>query len=215
MNTVLRLSSPFRKLLLLSFTIFLVSCASSYKPFRLRDYEYSSGNNILDSLAIAYAPGLQGISDNGWYARKERKYKMTALAVRIENSSSTSLTIGKEDLRVSVGDYTRKLFNPEEYSARVKQRVGIHLLHTLYGPWITVSTVDQYGRSETDVYFIPVGAVIGIINATKASKANRANAADIRRLQIWNKPIKPGEIMYGIILVEGSRYDNFIFYPSE
>jgi hypothetical protein len=215
MNAVLRLCRFSRQLVLVPFSICVISCASSYKPFNLRDYQYSSGHNILDSLSISYAPGLQGISDNGWYARKERKYKMTALAVRIENSSSTPLTISNEDLRVSVGDQTRKLFSPEEYSAHVKQRVGIHLLHTLYGPWITVSTVDQYGRSETDVYFIPVGAVIGIINATKASKANRSNAADIRRLQIWNKPIKPGETIYGVILTEGRRYDNFKFSPSE
>jgi hypothetical protein len=195
MHAVLRTFRFLKKLVLVSFSVFLFSCASSYKPFNLRDYQYSSRHNILDSLSISYAPDLQRISDNGWYARKERKYKMTALAVRIENSSSTPLTISREDLRVLV--------------------VGIHLLHTLYGPWITVSSVDQYGRSETDVYFIPVGAVIGIINATKASKANRSNASDIRRLQIWNRPINPGETLYGIILAEGSRYDNFVFSPSE
>lgn len=215
MNAVLKLANHSKTTLYFFFSIFLIGCASSYKPFNLRDYHYSSKHNLLDSLSIAYVPGLQRISDNGWYARKERKYKMTALAVRIENTSSTPITIRKEDLRASVGNNTKKLFTPEEYSAHVKQRVGIHLLHTLYGPWVTVSSVDQYGRTETDIYFIPVGAVIGIINATKAGKANRSNAADIRRLQIWNKVVNPGESVFGIILVEGGRFDDFVFSPSE
>jgi hypothetical protein len=78
-----------------------------------------------------------------------------------------------------------------------------------------VSTYDQNGNAETDIYPLPIGAVIGIINASKAKRANRGNAADIRRLQIWNKVLNPGEAVFGVILVQGDRYDRFVFSPSE
>jgi hypothetical protein len=139
---------------------------------------------------------------------------MIALAVKVENNSDETIELSPANLKVyGPNGGARRLYTPLEYGEKVKQRTGRHLLHALYGPWAISWETDASGNVDTNVIFIPVGAVIGIGNAIRASRANRTNIENLDRNAIWNKVVEPGQVVYGTILIAGIHGDelNFIY----
>lgn len=184
------------------------SCASSYKPVRLDRFSYNDAQ-ISNDVDISYAHNIQFASRNKWYTKKERKFGMIAVAVRVENRSQDAIELSPANLRVyGSNGSARRLYTPMEYGEKVKQRTGRHLLHALYGPWVVSWETDANGNVDTNVFFLPVGAVIGIGNAIRASKANRINIETLDRNAIWNKVVEPGEVVYGTILMAGAHGDD-------
>lgn len=187
------------------------SCASSYKPVNLQRFSYID-EQVTDSIQVSYAHNIQFTSRNKWYTKKERKFGMIAVAVKVENRSHEPVELSPANLRVYAGNgIARRLYTPMEYGEKVKQRTGRHLLHALYGPWVFTWETDANGNVDTNVLFIPVGAVIGIGNAIRASKANRINIETLDRNAIWNKVVEPGGTVYGTILMAGSHGDDLKF----
>jgi hypothetical protein len=197
---------------LIATTLLFVACASTHKPIMLTAYHYSTPQELNDSIAVSYNTNVQRISDNGWYAKKEDKRGMVAIGVKVVNYSSQPIVLTKENFGVYGRDSRKPVLTSLEYSQKIKQRVGIHLLHALYGPWAITWDTDPQGHS-TDVHFIyiPIGALIGIGNAIRASRANQNNAADINRLQIWNKTIPARGELTGIILLRGFPDESLSF----
>jgi hypothetical protein len=196
-------------LIILSFTFF--SCASSYKPVALERFTYQD-EQVSEDVKVSYAHNLQYNSRNKWYTKKERKFGMIAVAVKVENQSQETIELSPANLRVfGPNGVARRLYTPMEYGEKVKQRTGRHLLHALYGPWVVSWETDASGNVDTNVFFLPVGAVIGIGNAIRASKANRINIETLDRNAIWTKSVEPGEIVYGTILMAGLHSDDLTF----
>lgn len=189
----------------------LSSCASTYKPVMLERFSYLDEQET-NGVEVSYAHNLQYISRNKWYTKKETKFGMIAVAVRVENRSSEAVELNPANLKVyGPNGVARRLFTPAEYGEKVKQRTGRHLLHALYGPWAVSWETDTYGNTDTKVFFLPVGAVIGIGNAIRASRANRVNVETLDRNAIWNKVVEPGEAVYGTILIAGVHGDELTF----
>lgn len=200
-----------RPVSLLTVAVILSSCASSYKPVNLERYSYSD-ERIHDGIQISYAHNLQYISRNRWYTKKEKKFGMIAVAVKVENNSDATIELSPANLKVyGPNGMARRLYTPLEYGEKVKQRTGRHLLHALYGPWAVVWETDASGNVDTNVIFLPVGAVIGIGNAIRASKANRINIETLNRNAIWNQVVEPGETVYGTIVMAGMHGDELTF----
>jgi hypothetical protein len=189
----------------------LCSCSSKYRPVMLQQFSYGD-NQISGGIEISYAHNIQYTSDNRWYTRKEKKFGMIAVAVKVENNSDETIELSPANLKVlgSNGD-ARRLYTPLEYGEKVKQRTGRHLLHALYGPWIFVEQTGP-GGSDTQIIPLPVGALIGIGNAVRASNANRINIETLDRNAIWNKRVDPGEIVYGTILMAGNHGEQLHFF---
>lgn len=196
-------------LFLLSLTFF--SCSSRYRPVNLGRFSYQD-EQVSDDVKVSYAHNLQFNSRNKWYTKKERKFGMIAVAVKVENQSQETIDLSPANLRVyGPNGVARRLYTPMEYGEKVKQRIGRHLLHALYGPWVVSWETDASGNVDTNVFFLPVGAVIGIGNAIRASKANRINIETLDRNAIWTKTVDPGEIVYGTILMAGVHGDDLTF----
>lgn len=197
-------------LIILCLTFF--SCASSYKPVSLERFSYQDEQQASNDVKVSYAHNLQFSSRNKWYTKKEKKFGMIAVAVKVENLSQETIELSPANLRVyGPNGVARRLYTPMEYGEKVKQRTGRHLLHTLYGPWVVSWETDASGNVDTNVFFLPVGAVIGIGNAIRASKANRINIETLDRNAIWTKTVDPGEIVYGTILMAGLHGDDLTF----
>lgn len=195
--------SPLLRSFLLFLTLIISSCASTYKPVMLENFSYQD-ERLNDGIQISYAHNIQYHSKNRWYTKKENKFGMIAVAVRVENNSEETIELSPLNLKVYGSNReARRLYTPMEYGEKVRQRTGRHLLHALYGPWAVSWETDQYGNVDTDVLFIPVGAVIGIGNAIRASKANRINVETLDRNAIWNKIVEPGQVVYGTMLMAG------------
>ena len=203
----------FPRLFFLCAPLLLTSCASTYKPVMLEKFSYHD-ERIHEGVQISYAHNVQYNSRNRWYTKKEKKFGMIAVAVRVENNSEERIELSPANLKVYGSNHeARRLYTPMEYGEKVKQRTGRHLLHALYGPWAVSWETDANGNVDTNVFFIPVGAVIGIGNAIRASKANRINIETLDRNAIWNKAVDPGEIVYGTILMTGVHGEelNFVY----
>jgi hypothetical protein len=191
--------------------IALSSCASTYKPVMLERFSYLDQQES-NGIEVSYAHNLQYNSRNRWYTKKEAKFGMMAVAVKVENRSDETVELSPENLKVyGPNGVARRLYTPMEYGEKVKQRTGRHLLHALYGPWAISWETDANGNVDTNVFFLPVGAVIGIGNAIRASRANRVNIETLNRNAIWNRVVEPGEIVYGTILIAGVHGDELTF----
>ena len=137
---------------------------------------------------------------------------MISVAVKIENlSSSSAITISKDNFKVHADGQEKTFYTPIEYSKKVKQRVGAHLLHALYGPWAIRWQENSKGETDVDFIYIPVGAIIGIGNAIRAGNANKANRETAEQYEIWNKTIGPRETLTGLILIPGNGFDPLTF----
>lgn len=197
--------------LLLLVSVSFFSCSSKYRPVKLERFSYND-EQVSNGVQISYAHNIQYSSRNKWYTKKERKFGMIAVAVKVENNSGETIDLSPANLRVyGPNGVARRLYTPMEYGEKVKQRTGRHLLHALYGPWVVSWETDASGNVDTNVFFLPVGAVIGIGNALRASKANRINIETLDRNAIWNKSVEPGEIVYGTLLMAGLHGDDLTF----
>jgi hypothetical protein len=199
------------RLTFIAVVILFSSCASTYKPVMLQKFAYED-EQFHNGIEISYAHNLQYLSRNKWYTKKEAKFGMIAVAVKVENNSDESVELSPANFKVyGPNGVARRLYTPLEYGEKVKQRTGRHLLHALYGPWAVSWETDANGNVESNVFFLPVGAIIGIGNAVRASKANRINIENLDRNAIWNKIVDPGETVYGTILIAGVHGDELTF----
>jgi hypothetical protein len=191
--------------------IFLSSCASKYKAVMLERFSYQD-TQTSNGVEVSYAHNIQYNSDNRWYTKKEAKFGLIAVAVKVENKSNESVELSPVNLKVfGPNGVARRLYTPVEYGEKVRQRTGRHMLHALYGPWAISWETDTYGATDTNVFFLPVGAAVGLGNAIRASRANRINVETLNRNAIWNKIVAPGEIVYGTILIAGIHGDDLTF----
>lgn len=201
------------------FTVLLASlvcgCASTYKPLEPSRLTYQMPRHLNDSVLVSYIYDVQELTGNRRYARKEKIRGMISVAVRIENRSSSALMISKENFKVYSADRESAFYTPLEYSKKVKQRVGAHLLHALYGPWALSWETNNKGETDYDFIYIPVGAIIGIGNAIRAGTANKANFETAEKYELWNKTVEPGGVLSGLIFIPYNNYQPLSFSYEE
>jgi hypothetical protein len=190
---------------LISTVVFASGCASSYKPVVLKSFPYTDVKTIGDSLRVSYAYDIQALSKNRRYANKERKYGYSAVALKIENTSPAAVTLTRQNFNVYQDAEQKIIMSPSAYTLKVKQRVGLHMLHALWGPWGISWSEDADGETNVSGFYIPVGAIVGMGNAIRASNANKANKASLEENEIWSKPIQSGSTLYGIISLSSNR----------
>lgn len=192
-------------------TIFLTSCASTYKPINFKALPYTNKKTYND-VEFSYVHNIQFLSDNAWYTKKEKKFAMVAVAISITNNSQTPFVLTPENFKVLSADgIEKKLLSPDEYTKKVKQRTGRHMLHALWGPWAISWSEDQNGNTDTNFIYLPVGAIVGLGNAIRANNANNANLTSLKANTLWDRIVKPGETVTGTILIPGTHFDELKF----
>jgi hypothetical protein len=189
----------------LKITLFLsvitLGCASTYKPVSVSSLNYYEKVDVSDTLRVSYRYRVQEITNNRWYAKKEKRYNLAAVALKIENLSSAPVTITCDNFKIYSAAGEKRVVSPAAYASKVKQRVGVHLLHSLWGPWGISWETKENGETDVHGYYIPAGAIVGIGNAVRASNANSNNKATLEGYEIWNQVVEPGKIMYGLVAI--------------
>ena len=192
--------------------LLLTSCAVSFKPIDPARLNYPSTAQLLgDSLRISYVNNIQYMSHNKRYGDREVKRGMYALAVQIENISSSSVTVTQDNLKIFSGEIQKRYCSSLEYSKNIKQRAGWHLLHILWGPWSLRWQEDSNHGTEVHFVYIPIGAIVGIANAIHAGNANKANRETMEKFQPWGKEIAPNKTLYALITIHGVNGEQLIF----
>ena len=186
--------------------ILFSSCAGTYKTMDTAKQAYGNPQQVGDQLEISYQYDLYAKHENRKYSKKEKKLGYRAIAVEIRNLSDQAITLSQERLSVYAEDQQLQIEELDAYLLQVKQASGSYLLHTLWAPWSVEVVSDTRGNSGGRISFLPIGLVVGVINALVANKANNKHAEDLKRLVVWGKTVSAGETLTGIICL---RYDNF------
>jgi len=188
--------TPRLNLLAAVLCIFLCSCAASYKPINPSKVLYPSVDN---SDQFSYKYNVLRLAGNKKLAKKEDKYNVRIVAIRIVNTSNRVLRYGY-NFDFYSGDYKARLLEPEVVSVNVKQSVPIYLLYLLLTPM----------TFETSSSSIPIGYVLGpgitAGNMIIAGSANKRFREELIEYSIIDREIKPGETFYGLIGISDNTY---------
>ncbi len=201
---------PSRNLLLLF--LFAFSCASKYNPVNVSNFTYNETKSVNDTLLVSYCYKVQEITNNKRYAVKEKRHKFITVALKINNVTSMPISLTPDNFKIYSSTGEIKLVSPATYTAKVKQRVGLHLLHALWGPWGISYQENGNGEGHVSGYYLPVGAIVGIGNAIRASNANKENKALMEGNEIWNKEIAPGKAIFGIVIIPLMETEALMFW---
>ena len=188
--------TPRLNLLAAVLCIFLSSCAASYKPIMPSKVIYPSVDN---GDQFSYRYNVLRLAGNKKLAKKEDKFNVRIVAIRIVNTSNRVLRYGY-NFDLYSGDQRARLLEPNVVSATVKQSVPIYLLYLLLTPM----------TFETSSASIPIGYVVGpgvtAGNMIVAGSANKRFREELEENSIIEREIKPGETFYGLIGISDNSY---------
>ena len=188
--------TPRLNLLAAILCLFFCSCAASYKPIMPSRVIYPSVEN---SDQFSYKYNVLRLAGNKKLAKKEDKFNVRIVAIRIVNTSNRVLRYGY-NFDFYSGDYKARLLEPEVVTASLKQSVPIYLLYLLLTPM----------TFETTSSSIPIGLVVGpgitAGNMIVAGSANKRFREELIEYSIIEREIKPGETFYGLIGISDNSY---------
>lgn len=191
--------------------LFMMSCASYYKPIRPDTLNYSNKQISNEKLEVSYMYDVYSISDNRKYSRKEKNNNYRTIAVRIRNLTDTTRIITTDNFRIFANERELTVANKTAYFSTVYQMPEVYLLHGLWGPWRVDSWSDSNGKSGSKTTYIPIGITIGVINVIVASAANSNHKKNLNNNEIFGRTIKPNGTITGIIILNYSQYDPLDF----
>jgi hypothetical protein len=184
--------------------LILSGCAATYRPIKTNELKFTQSQKSEDFLEINYEYNTYYSTYNIRYHKKDKKYDFNTVAVEIINKTTIPIIINKENFKIYSDSTKVDLLSNMEYINKVKQKPGLYLFHTLWGPWSFQSITDPAGNTTKKIKFLPIGLVIGIANAIVANKSNKRLEDDIERLNIYEKTIQPQDTLIGIINIKGN-----------
>ncbi len=182
--------------------IFLFSqCARPFQPLALETRSYqqtaSATSTASEGLQVTYDTfGILEISNNRRYVKKARKRNIKFLPVRLENTTSDTLTVDRSDLQV-FGEYEAVATPSLEKLRYVRQVSWPYLLFLLFD--FTVSS----GGGDVDVRltYFPIGTAYGVSNFAVARVANRKFRQNMQQYATYPITVPPSQTRYALLPV--------------
>jgi hypothetical protein len=169
-------------------TLLISSCASFYKPIDPHNMNYDS----LEGRGLAYADkrNVLTLTGNIRYAKKEDKYDINIVSVKIQNNTNETISV-KEDVIFFVDG--REVYPLENYvvESKIKQRnIGLYALYSL----LFLNISDGGGQRS-----YPIGVPIAVGNIGVAASSNAKFRNNFAADNLLNKIVKPGQTVYGLV----------------
>jgi hypothetical protein len=177
-------------------SVFLCSCAASYKPINPSKIIYPSVEN---GDQFSYKYNVLRLAGNKKLAKKEDKFNVRIVAIRIVNNSNRVLRHGY-NFDFYSGDQKARMLEPDVVSASIKQSVPIYLLYLL----LTGMRFETSSGSILIGYVIGPGITAG--NMIVAGSANKRFREELIEYSIIEREIKPGETFHGLIGISDNTY---------
>lgn len=172
------------------------SCAMSYRPINPPALHYTQ---FGDSDNIAYKYDVLMQMGNRKLAKKETKWQIRVVAVKIYNNTGQTLHYGG-NYTIYAGDRPADILPIPEVTSHIQEMVPTYLLYLLLTP-TTLNTT-----TETSSNSFPIGLIIGpgitALNVGIAATANNHFKKEMQQYNILEKDIKPGETAYGLIGIQ-------------
>jgi hypothetical protein len=175
-----------------------VGCAQTYNTIRPTRLTYNSNSNLED-IKLEYRYDVLRERGNSKYRKKEDKFNIKLVAVKITNNTDEVIMIGKN---AAFFNDKKMLFPLEAYTARnyLKQSTPPYLLYLLLTRLILTVNYDTY----------PIGLVLGpgitVGNMLTASTANKKLYQELIDYEIAYREILPNETVYGLVAFKGLDY---------
>ena len=193
---------------LLLFTVLFSHCARPFQPLAMETRSYSQTAsfpaNASEDLQVTYDTfGILEVSNNRRYVKKAHKRNIKFLPVRLENTTSDTLTIDRPDLQV-FGEYEAVATPSLEKLRYVRQVSWPYLLFLLFD--FTVSN----GGGDVDVRltYFPIGTTYGISNFAVARVANRKFRRNMQQYATYPIAVPPGQTRYALLSVPANQPTN-------
>ncbi len=181
-----------KKLLFFVLSIFLFSCASTYKSISPGQLNYPSTSEI-SGLSYSYRFDVLEDTKNKKYANKEAKKGMKLIAIKLENNTNETVNL-KRDIDFYMGDRVIFPMEPQLIKSTIKQPAPLYLLWSLL--WVVIYDCDFDDCNTTP---IPIGLGIGLINVGIAGSANKNFENELNQYNLLERDIAPGETAHGLI----------------
>src|SRR3954465_13424607 len=177
----------------------LASCAGSYKSINPTAIQYYIDSENSDT-EMAYKYDVLREKGNKKYSRKELKAGVRIVALRITNTTGKAIKIG-DNARIYTGPSEIRMWPSDLAYKKIKQTVPLYLLYLLLTP-MEATTGDPYSSSSET---FPIGLIIGPGlaggNVAVAATANARLKEDLLQFELFDKIIKPGETVYGLVAI--------------
>jgi len=171
----------------------LTSCASYYKPINAPAAPYTYSEQA-DGLAYSYQYDMLQLNGNKKYAKRELKNNIKVVAVKVTNTTDSTLHIGN-DFKVMLGNLETTPVPPTVVAQKLKQGVPIYLLYLLLNLNFTTTVDGQVSESK----FIPTGPPIAAYNLIVAANANSRFKQELITQNLLDKTVAPGETVFGLV----------------
>jgi hypothetical protein len=192
-----------KNLWLLALASLLGSCAGSFKSIDPTTIHYNTQAEKSD-VDLQYKYDVLRERGNKKYAKKELKAGVRIVALRITNTSDKTIRIG-DNARIYSGDSEVRLWPADLIHRRVKQIAPLYLLYLLLTP-LEISTSSN--GVETSSF--PIGYIVGpglaAGNVAVAATGNARLKQELMNFDLIDKPIAPGQTVYGLIGVPESGF---------
>lgn len=171
----------------------LSSCASTYKPLNPSSAPFTFTEKT-NGLVYSYQYDMLQLKGNKKYAKREPKNQLRVVAVKVTNTTDSTLHIGK-DYKFLMGNSETAPIPPVVAAQQLKQGVPIYLLYLLlnFQSTTVVNGVVEKGP------FIPTGPPIAALNMLIAADANSKFRKELVTQNITDKSVAPGETIYGLM----------------
>lgn len=188
-------------------SLLFTQCAFKYRPVhpptvryvvreKGRDLDYAYLYNVLSFRNNASRPNTK-------YAKREQKYGYQIVAVRITNKTTDTLNYS-DDIEITTDLGKVQLVPNEQAAWEIRQKLWPHLF------WIYANfRVDDCVfdcRGDANGSFIPLGYFLMTRNLLRAHFANTKLKQEFAEYNLYERNIKPGETVYGIIAIKSVAF---------
>jgi hypothetical protein len=193
--------------------ILFSGCANSFKAINLTKMNYTNIQNCNNKLEVSYIYNIMVISKNISLAAKEKKNCYSTVAVRIKNISETCRMITQDNFRVY--DNVNELKTPDKdlYFNRIKQWPGYYGVYAILGFLPSIGNQKSSTRDSEyeNLGFLLMGVTASALNIVATNQANYKFKKFMNDNDIYGKTIKPGETVYGIVIINNANFDPLVF----
>lgn len=177
---------------LLLLSVFFSACAAKYQAIRPGEISFSEPD-FEDDVQISFRQGVLMLSGNEKMSNRELKGDLQLLAVNVRNTSDRTINF-IEDVKLYADDQMILPLDQKIVHTALKQRAPLYFLYFLLFGYLEFCN----GSDCTNIP-VPIGVPIGLLNYNKANQANDAFREELKRYDLLNMSIEPGQEVFGLI----------------
>ena len=198
-----------RYLLFAVLVLFTTGCSSSYHAINPENVSFSAKTES-NNVELQYKYDVLAEAGNKKYAKREKKSLVQVVAVKYTNNTDRIIDLSK-DVHLTAAAIKFTPLTPVLAHRQLKQEVPLYLLYLLSAP-VQLPAKQKYenGKVVEKAEPLPIGLFLGpglsIYNIFKASTANKRFLEELKRYDVSNHKLMPGESVFGLIPIANSGY---------